>query len=75
MLSDSVGAAILEERPNLKGFSLKVEWIDLTSYADRFDVGILGQTNERTARSRNPSMTTRILQRQLKTIQFLSNRT
>jgi 3-oxoacyl-[acyl-carrier-protein] synthase-3 len=38
MLSDGAGAALLEPRPNARGLSLRVEWIDLVSYADRFDV-------------------------------------
>ncbi len=38
MLSDGAGAALLEPRPNAHGPSLRVEWIDLVSYADRFDV-------------------------------------
>ncbi len=33
MLSDGAGAFILEDAPNTKGISLKVEWIDLKSHA------------------------------------------
>jgi 3-oxoacyl-[acyl-carrier-protein] synthase-3 len=36
-LSDGAGAAILETRPNQRQLSLKVHWINLRSYADRFD--------------------------------------
>ena len=36
-LSDGAGAAILENRPNTNQRSLKINWIDLRSYADRFD--------------------------------------
>jgi 3-oxoacyl-[acyl-carrier-protein] synthase-3 len=36
-LSDGAGAAIMESRPNVRGLSLKVKWIDIRSYADRFD--------------------------------------
>ncbi len=38
MLSDGAGAALLESRPNARGLSLRVEWIDLVSYANRLDV-------------------------------------
>lgn len=38
MLSDGAGAALLEPRPNARGLSLRVDWIDLVSYADRHDV-------------------------------------
>lgn len=38
MLSDGAGAAVLEGRPNEHSLSLRVDWIDLVSYADRFDV-------------------------------------
>ncbi|MEZ5424725.1 MAG: 3-oxoacyl-[acyl-carrier-protein] synthase III C-terminal domain-containing protein [Pyrinomonadaceae bacterium] len=47
MLSDGAGAAILEDRPNAKGLSLKIEWIDLISYADRFDVCMYSGANKR----------------------------
>ena len=33
MLSDGAGAALLRDRPNERGLSLRVEWIDLWSYA------------------------------------------
>src|SRR5262249_55931501 len=36
-LSDGAGAAILETRPNQRALSLKVNWIKLRSYADRFE--------------------------------------
>jgi 3-oxoacyl-[acyl-carrier-protein] synthase-3 len=35
-LSDGAGAALLESRPAARGLSLRVEWISLRSYADRF---------------------------------------
>ena len=34
MLSDGAGAFLLEDKPNEKGLSLKVEWIDLKSHAN-----------------------------------------
>lgn len=36
-LSDGGGAALLENKPNEKGVSLKIDWIKQHSYADRFD--------------------------------------
>jgi 3-oxoacyl-[acyl-carrier-protein] synthase-3 len=47
MLSDGAGAAVLENRPNSKGQSLKIEWIDLMSYADRFDVCMYSGANKK----------------------------
>jgi 3-oxoacyl-[acyl-carrier-protein] synthase III len=46
MLSDGAGAAILENRPNAKGLSLRVEWVDVISYADRFDVCMYSGANK-----------------------------
>lgn len=40
-LSDGAGAAILENKPNARQPSLKIKWIDLRSYADRFDACML----------------------------------
>lgn len=36
-LSDGSGAALLENKPNEHGISLKIDWIKQHSYADRFD--------------------------------------
>lgn len=36
-LSDGAGAVVMEAKPRPDGLSLKVEWIDLTSLAGRFD--------------------------------------
>lgn len=33
MLSDGAGAALFQNKPNPEGLSLKVEWIDMTSFA------------------------------------------
>jgi 3-oxoacyl-[acyl-carrier-protein] synthase III len=41
-LSDGAGAAILETRPNQRQLSLKIRWINLRSYADRFDTCMMG---------------------------------
>lgn len=46
MLSDGAGAAVLENRPNAKGLSLKIEWIDLMSYANNFDVCMYSGANK-----------------------------
>ena len=46
MLSDGAGAAVLENRPNHQGLSLKIEWLDLMSYADRFDVCMYSGANK-----------------------------
>lgn len=35
-LSDGAGAAIIEDRPRSTGLSLRIEWISLRSFADRF---------------------------------------
>jgi 3-oxoacyl-[acyl-carrier-protein] synthase III len=47
MLSDGAGAAVLENRPNEKGLSLKIEWIDLKSYANNFDVCMYSGANKK----------------------------
>ncbi|WP_029417626.1 beta-ketoacyl-ACP synthase III [Brevundimonas bacteroides] len=36
-LSDGAGAVVLEPKPRPEGLSIKLEWIDLTSLAGRFD--------------------------------------
>lgn len=41
-LSDGGGAAILESHPNERGVSLKILWIDVRSYADRFETCMIG---------------------------------
>ena len=41
-LSDGAGAAILENKPNDRQLSFKIHWIDLRSYADRFDICMVG---------------------------------
>ncbi len=46
MLSDGAGAAILENRPNANGLSLRIEWVDVISYADRFDVCMYAGANK-----------------------------
>lgn len=34
MLSDGAGAMVLENKPNTKGLSLQIEWVDIKSYAN-----------------------------------------
>lgn len=41
-LSDGAGAAVLERRPNERGLSLRIDWIDLKSYADTYDTCMWG---------------------------------
>jgi 3-oxoacyl-[acyl-carrier-protein] synthase-3 len=41
-LSDGASAAILEPRANQRGLSLKVEWVELRSFADRFEACMWG---------------------------------
>lgn len=37
MLSDGAGAAFFQNKPNAEGLSLKVEWIDITSFAGEIE--------------------------------------
>lgn len=37
MLSDGAGAALLSDKPNKKGISLKIDWIENISYAGEFE--------------------------------------
>jgi len=46
MLSDGAGALVLEDRPNANRQSLRIEWIDLVSYADRLDVCMYAGMNK-----------------------------
>jgi 3-oxoacyl-[acyl-carrier-protein] synthase-3 len=46
MLSDGAGAATLESRPNSRGLSLRIDWIDLVSYAGGFDVCMYSGANK-----------------------------
>ena len=38
MLSDAAGAMLLQDRPNSTGLSLRIDWIDITSYAHEMPV-------------------------------------
>ncbi|MBZ9663713.1 beta-ketoacyl-ACP synthase III [Pseudomonas sp. LMG 31766] len=35
MLSDGAGAVLLQDRPNQKGLSLRIDWLDIYSFADQ----------------------------------------
>ena len=37
MLSDGAAAALVQDTPNEKGISLKIEWLEVTSYANELD--------------------------------------
>jgi 3-oxoacyl-[acyl-carrier-protein] synthase-3 len=37
MLSDGAGAALLEDRPNADGLSLRIEWLEITSFANELE--------------------------------------
>jgi len=37
MLSDGAAAALLQDKPNNTGLSLKIEWLEITSYANELD--------------------------------------
>ena len=37
MLSDGAGAALLQNEPNKGGISFRIEWLDVTSYANEID--------------------------------------
>lgn len=42
MLSDGAGAALFQDKPNAEGVSLKVEWIDITSFAGGLETCMYG---------------------------------
>ncbi len=37
MLSDGAGAALIQDKPNEAGLSLKIEWMEITSFANELD--------------------------------------
>lgn len=52
MLSDGAGAAVLQSKPSTSGKSLRIEWIDNQSYANKYDVCMyagLNKDNEQAA--------------------------
>ncbi|WP_239616355.1 3-oxoacyl-[acyl-carrier-protein] synthase III C-terminal domain-containing protein [Cohnella mopanensis] len=50
MLSDGAGAAVLCNKPSTKGLSLRIEWIDNQSYANKYDVCMYAGINKDNAR-------------------------
>lgn len=46
MLSDGAGAAVLRHKPSTKGLSLRIEWIDNKSYANKYDVCMYAGLNK-----------------------------
>ncbi|TFE25591.1 3-oxoacyl-[acyl-carrier-protein] synthase III C-terminal domain-containing protein [Cohnella luojiensis] len=46
MLSDGAGAAVLQHKPSASGLSLRIEWIDNQSYANKYDVCMYAGTNK-----------------------------
>ncbi len=48
MLSDAAGALLLQNRPNSEGFSLRIDWLDVFSYAHQLPVCMYagGERNE-----------------------------
>ena len=46
MLSDGAGAFLLQNRPNNKGISLKIEWIELISHANAYPLCMYAGTTE-----------------------------
>src|SRR5690606_22443189 len=45
--SDGAGAMYLSNTPNISGLSLEIEWIDVKSYANSFDVCMYAGMNKR----------------------------
>ena len=56
MLSDGAGAMTLQTKPRRKGISLKVEWIDIKSYASDFDLCMSCGTSEQKAWTSVPAI-------------------
>ncbi|MBD2869404.1 3-oxoacyl-[acyl-carrier-protein] synthase III C-terminal domain-containing protein [Paenibacillus arenilitoris] len=46
MLSDGAGAAVLQHKPAAGGLSLRIEWIDIKSYANHYDVCMYAGANK-----------------------------
>lgn len=65
MLSDGAGAAVVERAPKPHGLSLRVDWIDIRSYADRMPFcmtggGLAGEDGAPTAWSNAPGLDTAV---------------
>lgn len=46
MLSDGAGAAVLQPTSNARGLSLRIDWIELRSFADRYDTCMYAGANK-----------------------------
>lgn len=46
MLSDGAGAALLQDKPNEDGISLKVEWLEIISYANELETCMYAGANK-----------------------------
>ena len=46
MLSDGAGAAVLETKPNPQGVSLRIDWIEMRSFADRYQTCMFAGANK-----------------------------
>lgn len=46
MLSDGAGAAILQNKPNERGLSLRIEWIEIESHAHQYEVCMYSGANK-----------------------------
>ncbi len=53
MLSDGSGAVLVQSRPRTQGISLRVDWIEIVSYASDFDLCMSCGTTEQSAWSNN----------------------
>lgn len=47
MLSDGAGAALLQDKPNDNGVSLKIEWIESRSYANEYETCMYSSADKR----------------------------
>jgi 3-oxoacyl-[acyl-carrier-protein] synthase III len=53
MLSDGSGAVLVQPKPNARGLSLRVDWIEIVSYASDFDLCMSCGTVDQSAWSAN----------------------
>jgi 3-oxoacyl-[acyl-carrier-protein] synthase-3 len=47
MLSDGAGAALLQDKPNEEGISLKIDWIESRSYANEYETCMYSASDKR----------------------------
>jgi 3-oxoacyl-[acyl-carrier-protein] synthase-3 len=48
MLSDGAGAFLIQDKPNINGISLKIEWIELVSHANAYPLCMYAGTEDET---------------------------